>query len=254
MLRIWGKSEFRFALLWITIYITGNSLAAELSGALGIKHCAAAVFHLGMSLFLLFWIRKNGLMVWYGLCKTEAPAAKFLWYIPLVILVSRNLWNGVAAAHPFADAFFSVCSMIGAGFLEELLFRGFLFRAVSRNGVKRGAVISSVSFGLIHIFNLSNGSGSEFAENIWQVVFATAFGFLCVTIFYRGKTLWPCILTHAAFNAASVFVKEPEIPGPVQILQNAAALALVAGYTWILTRTLPKGDADPNFEHPPKSP
>lgn len=242
MIRIWEKSELGFALLWITFYVTGNSLSAALSGALGIKNCAAAVFHLGASLFLLHWLRKNSLMKRYGLCKTGLPAGRFLWYVPLAILASKNLWNGVAAPISVVDAAFSVCSMTGVGFLEELLFRGFLFRAVSRSGVKRAIVISSVSFGLGHIFNLTNGGGLGLAETIWQIIFATVFGFLCVTLFYRGKTLWPCILTHAAFNITGVFAKEAGIMDLTRIPQEAAALVLAAGYAWILTRTLPEGD------------
>lgn len=238
MTEIWRKSELRFSLLWIAVYMIGNPLSAELSYALGIKYCVTAAFHLVVSLFLFFWIRENGLMARYGLCKMKLSITKLLWYIPLVILASRNLWNGMAAPLSVADAVFNVCSMIGAGFLEELLFRGFLFRAVSLRGVKRAVVISGVSFGLAHIINWFNGRGVDFSQAVWQVVFATAFGFLCAIIFYREKTLWPCILTHVAFNVAAVFAKGTGIAGSIQVFQNAAALMLVIVYTWALTRTL----------------
>ena len=243
MTRIWGKSELGFALVWIAVYLLGNSLGAELSGALGIKNCVTAVFHLGMGLFLFFWIRKNGLAERYGLCGPESPAGGFLGYIPLVILSSVNLWNGVTVNLPVMDTVFSVCAMIGAGFLEELLFRGFLFRAVSRSGVKRGAVISGVSFGLGHSLNLFSGRGMGVAQIVWQIIFAAAFGFLCAIIFYRKKTLWPCILTHAAFNAAGVFAREADAAGPMRIFQHTAALVLVIGYAWLLAKTLPENSA-----------
>lgn len=243
MIRIWRKSELEFALLWIAIYLAGNSLTAGLSGMLGMKNCFEAVFHLGTSLLLFFWLRKNGLLERYGLRKTELPAGRLLWYVPLMVLASKNLWNGIIAPPAIADAMFGVCSMAGVGFLEELLFRALLFRAVSRNGVRLAAVISSVSFGLGHIANLFNGRGMGLAETMWQIIFATAFGFLCVVIFYRGKTLWPCVLTHAAFNAASVFAGEAERTVPAQALQDAAILLLVAGYARFLMRTLPEGDA-----------
>lgn len=219
----------------------GNSQGAELSNMLGIKDCATAVINLGLGLFLFFWIRKNGLMERYGLCKTKLPASRFLWYIPLIILASRNLWNGVAVNLPTVDTVFRVFNMIGVGYIEELLFRGFLFQAVSRNSAKKGIVISSVSFGLGHIVNLINGREMELAENLWQIIFALAFGFLCVTIFYRGGTLWPCILTHAFFNVTSVFSKETGATDPVQILQNAVILLLMIGYIWVLSRMLPEG-------------
>lgn len=238
--KIWKKNELPFALLWIAVYMMGNSLSAKLSGTLGIKGCATAIFHLSAGLFLFIWIKKNGLMVRYGLCRARLPAKRFLWYIPLIIFSSGNLWNGVEAPRSAADAVFSICSMIGAGFLEELLFRGFLFRALSQNGVKRGAVISSAAFGLVHIVNLFNDRGTEFFQAVWQIIFATAFGFLCAVIFHRGKSLWPCILAHAAFNTAAIFAKEAEITDSTRILQNAATLALLIGYLWVLTKTLPE--------------
>lgn len=242
MTKIWRKSELCFTLLWIAGYVIGNSLSARLSSTLGIESCAAAFFNLGVSLFLFFWISRNGLMKRYGLCKAKFPAVRFLWYIPLMILISKNFWNGATVTLPITDTIFGIFNMIGVGYLEELLFRGFLFRAVSRKSVKSGIVISSVSFGLGHIVNLFNGRGMSLTENIWQIIFAIAFGFLCVIIFHQGKTLWPCILTHTIFNVTSVFSKEAEVTGPVQILQNTAVLLLMIGYAWILTRTLPEGD------------
>lgn len=248
MRKIWEKSELWFALLWIAVYVIGNSLSAGFSDILGITGCAAAGLNFGLVLFLFFWIRKNGLMERYGLCRAKLPGKRFLWYIPLIVLSSENLWNGVGMSLPAADTLFSVCNMLGVGSLEELLFRGFLFRAVSRNGVKRGAVISSISFGLGHIVNLFNGRGMELAENMWQIIFAVAFGFMCVMIFYRGKTILPCILTHVVINVTSIFSKEAGETG--QILQNAAVLLLMIGYTWFLMRVPPGGN---DHEHPPEA-
>lgn len=253
MMRIWEKDELGFALLWIAVYMIGNSLSTELSGALGIKNCANAVFHFVVSLFLFFWARKSGLAKRYGLCKAEAPASRFLWYIPLVALPLINLWNGVTLNLSIMDAVFSICSMIGVGFLEELLFRGFLFRAVSRSSVKRGVVVSSVSFGMGHIFNLFSDHGMGLFENMWQIIFATAFGFLCVIIFCRGRSLLPCILAHSAFNAASVFAEGAEITASMQVLRNTVSLVLVIGYAWILTRALPEERLSSGCESPPKT-
>lgn len=241
MEKIWEKSELRFTLLWIAGYVVGNSLSNEISNTLGIKNCVTAVFNLGVSLFLLSWINKNGLMDRYGLCKTKLPASKFLWYIPLIILPSRNLWNGVAVTLPAVDVIFSICNMIGVGCLEELLFRGFLFQAISRNSVENGIVISSISFGLGHIANRVNSCGMVIVESIWQIIFATAFGFLCAIIFQRGKSLWPCILTHAIFNVTSVFSNEAGAAGSVRFFQNVGIFLLVIWYTWVLMRILPEG-------------
>ena len=56
---------------------------------------ATSVLHVAMMLILFFWIRKNGLMKKYGLCKPSVPAKNFLYYIPLAVIESSSLWTGV---------------------------------------------------------------------------------------------------------------------------------------------------------------
>lgn len=238
-----NKKELLFAISLFMSYMIGNSLGGVISNAIGIKNCATVIFNIGMSLFLFFWIKQNGLLERYGLQKPELPVSRFLWYIPLIILASRNLWNGVAVNFPIIDTIFSVCNMIGVGFLEEILFRGFLFRAISRNNAKIGIVFSSVSFGLVHLVNLTNSRGMEFAENMRQIIFAVTFGVLFVIIFYQGKTLWPCILTHTIINITSIFAKEMEPTDPIQIFQDTFFFSLLVGYTYIMTKVLPEGKA-----------
>lgn len=95
--------------------------------------------------------------------------------------------------------------MLCVGFLEEMIFRGLLFAAIAKDNVKSAIVISSVTFGIGHIINLFNGSGMELVNNLCQIVFAIAVGFLLVTIFYRGGSLLPCILVHSAINTLGTF-------------------------------------------------
>lgn len=79
--------------------------------------------------------------------------------------------------------------MLCVGFLEEVIFRGLLFKAIAKDNIKPAVVISSVTFGVGHIINLFNGSGMALVSNLCQIVFAIAVGFLLVTIFYRGGIL-----------------------------------------------------------------
>lgn len=90
--------------------------------------------------------------------------------------------------------------MLCVGFLEEVIFRGFLFTSIAKDTTKSAIIISSVTFGIGHIINLFNGSGMDLLSNLCQIVFAIAVGFLLVTIFYRGGSLLPCILVHSAIN------------------------------------------------------
>jgi len=240
MKKLYEKSELTFAIVLIVIYSILQSLANPLNKIIGIESAANAVFNAALTVLLFCFIRKNGLSERYGLCRTAVPARKFLWYIPLLILASHNLWNGAAINMPLADTLCYICYMLCVGFVEEVLFRGFLFKAIAGDNVKLAIVISSVTFGLGHLLNLFNGSGMELLENICQVCGAIAVGFLFVTIFYRGGSLLPCIITHSAIDAVSAFANEAELTGERRILLSLSQLVIVVVYTLILTRTLPK--------------
>ena len=134
--------------------------------------------------------------------------------------------------------------MLGVGFLEEVNFRGLLFKAIARDNTRSAIVISSVTFGIGHIINLFNGSGMDLVNNLCQIVFAIAVGFLLVTIFYRGGSLLPCILVHSAINTLGTFANDAELTAGMQLLHIAALIAITAAYTLILTQTLPKRPQD----------
>lgn len=93
--------------------------------------------------------------------------------------------------------------MLCVGFIEEVIFRGFLFKAIAKDNLKSAIIISSVTFGVGHLVNLFNRSGMDLVSNLCQICFAIAVGFLLVTIFYRGGSLLPCIITHSAINTLS---------------------------------------------------
>ena len=91
-----------------------------------------------------------------------------------------------------------------------------------------------------HIINLFNGSGMELVNNLCQIVFAIAVGFLLVTIFYRGGSLLPCILVHSAINTLGTFASDAGLTMEMRLLHLGALIAITVAYTLILTRTLPK--------------
>ena len=151
-----------------------------------------------------------------------------LFYIPLIVLLTVNLWYGVAMNTSPLEMVLYILSMLCVGFLEEMIFRGFLFQAMVKDGVKSAIIVSSVTFGIGHIVNLFNGSGAELLPNLLQVIYAIAIGFAFVLIFYRTKTLLPCIIIHGIINALSSFSNEAAITSHRQII-SGAFLTIVAG-------------------------
>lgn len=237
---LYQKKELYFALVWIGIYCAANSLAYPISEAIGVDSSATLLFNLILTVILFMWISKKGLTKYYGLCSTNVSAGRFLWYIPLVLFMSRNLWLGFAINLPILDTVCYILSMFCVGFLEEVIFRGFLFKALAKDNVKMAIIVSSITFGLGHILNLLNGSGMDLIANLCQIVGAVACGFLFVIIFYRGGSLIPCIIAHSVNNAVSVFANETGLTVEKSLLFSAVTMIIVIAYTFLLCRTLPK--------------
>ncbi|MGL5820715.1 MAG: lysostaphin resistance A-like protein [Sarcina sp.] len=105
-----------------------------------------------------------------------------------------------------------IITMLLVGILEEIIFRGFLFKGLCKDSIKVAIIVSSLTFGFGHIINLFNGSGASLLFNICQISYAIAIGFLFVILFQRGKSLWPCIITHGIFNSLSI-ISNKEIAG-----------------------------------------
>ena len=130
----------------------------------------------------------------------------------------------------FADGLVCFLAMIATGITEELLFRGFLFRAMSRRNPRAAVILVSVLFGAGHLMNLLNGSGMTPLENICQVFYAVAVGFLFVAVLIRSGSLIPCMIAHAAFNALSVFANNPmQEKYQIPVALSLCAISLAAG-------------------------
>ena len=240
MKKLYEKNELTFAIVLIVVYCVLQSLANPLNKAIGVAYAASAAFCVLQMVVLFAFIRKNNLQKRYGLCKSPVPACRFLYYLPLLILASGNLWNGVAVNYTPVETACRIVCMLCVGFLEEVIFRGLLFKAIAKDNIKSAIVISSVTFGIGHIINLFNGSGMDVVNNLCQIVFAIAVGFLLVTIFCRGGSLLPCIIVHAAINTLSTFANDTNLTTEIHLLHLAALIVTTVAYTLILTRTLPK--------------
>lgn len=232
--KLYKKSEIWFAVAWIIAYVVLASTGDNVSADLGIAKIVTLPILIVLSAIQYFFVRKNGLTEKYGLCKPQLPAAKMLYYIPLLVLLTTNLWYGVAMNMSPLETILYVLSMFCVGFLEELIFRGLLFQAMAKDGVKSAIIVSSVTFGIGHIVNLINGSGAELLPNLLQVMYAMAIGFAFVMIYCRTKSLMPCIITHSVFNGLSAIGNEAAMTPQRQIISGVLLAVIAGGYALYL--------------------
>ena len=228
--KLYEKSEIWFAVAWIIGYCVLASIGDNISMSIGVMKSVTLPILIILSIILYFFIKKNGLSKKYGLCKSNIPASKMLFYVPILMLFTVNLWYGAVLNITPLESVLYVFSMLCVGFLEEMIFRGLLFKAMIKDGVKSAIIVSSITFGIGHMVNLINGSGVELLPNILQVLYAIAIGFMLVMIFYKTKSMLPCIVMHSIFNMLSTFANEAVITPQDKIISALFIIIVSGGY------------------------
>ena len=230
MKKLYEKSEIAFAVISIVVYTVSMGILRNLGDdspwmMLGLIAYSAAIF---------LFVSTGGLMEKYGLSGWAKNSKAMLWFIPLWIVASSNLWAGVSVKYPMPGQIFAVISMALVGFAEELIFRGFLFKAMLKNSsVKSAVIVSSVTFGLGHIVNLF--TGHDLIPTLVQVVFAVAVGFLLTMAFYKSGSLLPNILMHSLVDVFSLFARI-DAPQWINWMTHAVTIVLAIVYCLYLAK------------------
>ena len=199
MEKLFKKHETIFTIGLIVIYILVNSYLKQNFGYTSIQ---SVIVNTIMSILILVLIIAIRRVKFYGLTKAENPK-KFLYFIPLIIISLFNIRNGIHINNSSSEVMFHILTMINIGFLEEMIFRGFLFKMMAKDNVKSAVIVSSVTFGIGHIINLL--SGAELIPTVLQVCAAIAIGYMLVMVFYKSNSVIPCIIFHGVFNSLSIF-------------------------------------------------
>lgn len=206
--KLYEKSNIWFTVVWIVLYCVLMSVGDVLSDAIGIQKLITLPVAILLSVVLFFFLKNNTLLNTYGLCRPKVKAKTLLYYLPVLLMLSANLWYGVTLNFGVGETVLYILAMFCVGFLEEVIFRGLLFGAMKKDNLMVAVIVSSITFGMGHIINLINGSGAELVPNLLQVVYATAAGLMFVMLYYRSQSLVVCIGAHGLFNAISAFANE----------------------------------------------
>ena len=245
MKKLFDKSEIAFAIMLIVVYVVGESLMQRVSATVGVTFLAEVIFNTVMAVIILIFARKSGLMKHLGLCKPATSAGKALFYIPLLLLGTQCVFLGINTEISALDLTLRTLMMFGVGSLEEIIFRGFLFRGIEKTTtVKEAVIISSITFGVGHIVNLFNGY--DITQSIIQIVCAVSLGFMLMLIRVRTGSLIVCIIFHGVFNSMSALCSHKILVDAVGSKLTADFILAVSyiiislAYTIYLFKALPK--------------
>jgi len=210
MKKLYEKSQLGFALMWIGLYVVVMNIALQFCGGFDNlmektipQLLAPVICSLALAAAATAWTLRNSLGEKFGLCKLKKAPKTFLWFIPLALMSCINLKNGLYLPAPLPICLLMAANLALGGYIEELVFRGFLFRTMEKDGLTSAIIVSAVTFGAGHIVNIFNTS--DIFGVLLQICYAIVIGFLYTVIVYKGGSLWPCIASHVFVNFTSVF-------------------------------------------------
>lgn len=223
------KHETLSCIALIVLYIAVNSLCLQSFETTDIRCALVNTFFSSLLLLLTFNLKRTA---YYGLIRVREPK-KYLYFLPLALIASVNLWGGIHTDNTPLEIVFHFITMLNVGFIEEMIFRGFLYRMMEKDNPKTAAIVSAVTFGIGHIVNLLNGA--DFLPTLLQVCYAAAIGWLFVVIFRKSQSLIPCIVTHCVLNALSVFCRENEI---LDYIASAVLIIVSLGFAFYIRKAV----------------
>lgn len=204
MKNLYEKRPVLFAVLFIVLYcavtipIRGEYGDGSIQSLLGLS--AVAVVIAIISSVIPLWKK-------VGVAAKPQNVRLCLYFLPMIVLATGNIWDGFELNYRGVNLWYAIGSMALVGFVEEMIFRGFLFRALlKKRGPKVAIIVSAVTFGIGHIVNLLAGMAT--LENLMMIIFAVAWGFIFTMVYYKSGSLFPCIVVHAVVDVLSPIAAE----------------------------------------------
>lgn len=89
-------------------------------------------------------------------------------------------------------------TMLFVGLMEELIFRGCVYKICEEKwGDQKAVIFSSILFGVIHIINILN---EDILMVVLQMAYTTSIGIVFAILIYKKQGIILCIIAHAIVN------------------------------------------------------
>lgn len=236
MKKLMERNAVIHAVVWIAIYVAVVNIGGVVSEAAGIEESATGVLLILLSLILLRYLARNKWIEKFGIKRiSNENFMSSLMYVPLIFLALLQFVNGIIKPINPTGILIIFLMMTGVGFLEELIFRGFLMQAIwKKSGIKRAILISGITFGLGHIVNLFRGYG--YLELTTQIIAAAAIGIVLAMLAASTGNIVPGIMFHIVFNISGSISNPAESSLEMYVL--ALMLVTCVIYSLYLVRYL----------------
>lgn len=229
--RLYETNQIRHFLVWLALYLVISIVAINIGAALEMpNHTAVAVPLAVLAVVMLMYLRRSGIDEDIGLGVEPAVSATRMWfYLPLVILVALPLLRGIRDDLTMLVIAAMILHYVGAGFLEEALFRGLLLQALLRKWRPLWAVVlTGLTFGFGHATSLFIGQTGT--DTMLQIINATVVGLIFTLVVIATGSLTAVIVVHILYNVIAESSHVTEGPG---IIVTGIVVLLIYG-SWLL--------------------
>ena len=231
MNQLYARNPVSYSLVWLALYLVLNTITGNIAGALQIDaNLVSALPNLLLAVLCYWSLKGAGITTDIGL--TTRPAEKasvMLYYLPLLVLPLLNLAYGVNTALTAVQVLALLAMYAGVGFMEEVIFRGLMFKALEQKW-NRYVVVAFISFtfAIGHIVSMA-AVGQSSIDTVLQVTNAFVVGFMFMLVILASGNLTICVVAHILYN----FLANISLVGrtrPEIIIANTVITALYLVY------------------------
>lgn len=159
----------------------------------------------------------------------------YAWFIPVLAVELIPYFFGLLNNLTLGMVLAILPLTLAVGFAEELYFRGLIISFLKEKGPAQVVLVSSVLFGLGHIFNVL--SGKSLAQTLLQIMFALLFGAAAALIAVATQSIALTIIWHIIHNFSAMITASNN--GPMSVPAVAVQTAILLVYALWLWKTKP---------------
>lgn len=229
--------ELYFSITVYVIYILSFTIMNFIDSLIPIPFIGTIIVSILIVYVLFSWMKTNYFFSRYKFRLTNIKAKYFLFYIPLIFVTFISLSLGIRIYFsPLFFILFTIYLILDTLIIETI--RAFLFNAIKKSNENVAIVICSLLTCFPDILNLFDVS-SPLLSSLFSMIIAASMGFLYVTLYNRGNSIYPVLLCAFLSSLTQVFTPV-DVSTLKLVLISIAQIIIAVCYALILTKTLPK--------------
>lgn len=200
--KLYERNAVFHSLVWLGFYLVLNTITDNLAAWMDMDfYLVSAIPNLILGVVCFVYLKRTHIAEDISLLtKPTEKASVMLFYIPLLLLPFLNLIYGMNTALSVSEIAFMLIMYSSVGFMEEVIFRGLMFKALEKKW-NHYIVVAFISFtfAIGHIISMA-AVGQSGGDTILQIVNALVVGLMFMIVILASGNLLICIITHILYN------------------------------------------------------